>query len=573
MAVAGGRALLVDRGPLVDLARDGGAAAVEAVVAAEPRTAATGAWTLVRVAAVDGRRTRARAFLRLPEAGRQPELGERLAFRAVARRLGRRDFEAHLRRLGAGTELLPLGEPHTVAGPGRALAATNAARARVRAAAARHLGPDDAALLTGLVTGDTRGMTPERQERYEAAGLTHLVAVSGSNVALVLAGVLGLAGAVGLGARARRLAALAALAWFVVLVRWEPSVLRAAAMAALVLASGLRGRGSDARHALGVAALLLLLADPGLAGQLGFALSLGATAGVLVVGPVVAERVPGPAPLRRLLGASLGAQLGVAPVLLGLPDGLPLAGLPANLLAVPAAAAASAAGVAAALAAQLSVPLGGLLALAAWPALRLVAAVAEVFAAGPRLTAAGATLPVLALLGAGLLARRRAPLLAVVTVVLAVALAGLPALLPPAAADRLTVTALDVGQGDAVLVEVPAPDGTTARLLVDGGPESGALPALRARRIRRLDGVVLTHPHADHSDGLPGVLAELDVGALLVGPRPPPGDATPTARQAYATAEQRGVPVLPVAAGSRFPLGGAVVEVLGPPAPAPVSGR
>ncbi len=565
--LAAGRVAAMERGPLARLAAEEDAAEVSAVVVAEPEQTRTGSWVIVRVTEVAGAPARSRALLRIGE-GSDPAYGERITLRAAAQILEEDGFGAYLRRLGVGVQLTARSPIERVDGPGPLIATTNEIRARMRAAAGRYLPVDDAALLTGLVTGDTAGQSPEREDRFEDAGLSHLVAVSGSNVALILAGVLGLAGALGIGARGRRWAAIAAVMWFVVLVRAEPSVLRAAVMAVLVLFAGLRGRGTDRRHTLGVAALLLLLADPLLAGRLGFALSVGATAGVLVLGPIVAERLRGPQPVRRLIGASVGAQVGVAPVLLTLPDGLALASVPANLVAVPAAAVASAIGVAVALLAQVSIGVAAATALLAWPALRIIDGAAALFAAGPRLTAAGATLPVVAILAAAVIGRRRAPRLAVASVVITVAIAAVPGLLPPTGATALTVTVLDVGQGDAVLVEAPTAGGETARLLVDGGPEPGALPHLRARRVRHLDAVALTHAHADHSDGLPSVLAALDVGTLLVGPRPLPPDATDSVRETYAAARGRAVPIVPVAAGASFSLGAARVDVLSPPAAA-----
>lgn len=572
-AVTGGRDLLLDAGPLARLARTGGAADLRAVVVAEPRASPAGPWTLVRVERINGRRVRTRAFLRLEELEGAPALGATVAFTATARPLERAGFDAHLRRLHAAVAVDSRSPVRTVDGPGALLRGTSRVRDRTRAAATRHLDRDEAALLTGLVAGDTRGASTERTEQFAAAGLTHLVAVSGSNVALVVAGTAGLAAAVGVGARARRWLLVAVVLWFVLLVRAEPSVLRAAAMAVLVLVAAATGRGTDGRHLLGAGVLVLLLADPFLAGQLGFALSVGATAGVLLLAPAVAARLPLPRPAAALVGASVGAQVGVAPVLLALPDGVPLAALPANLVAVPAAAVASAVGAAAALVAQLSVAAGGALALLARPALRVVLSAAATFADGPRLVAADLASPLAALLAAALLLRRRAPRTALVALFGVVAAAVVPVVrpaLPVPVPDVpvLTVTALDVGQGDAVLVEAPAGGGRPAgRLLVDGGPDpAAAAAALRARGVRALDAVALSHPHADHSDGLPAVLGTMPVGVLLVGPRPPPPDAPASVGETLAVAARLGVPVQPVADGWRFALGAAAVEVLGPPA-------
>jgi beta-lactamase superfamily II metal-dependent hydrolase len=134
--------------------------------------------------------------------------------------------------------------------------------------------------------------------------------------------------------------------------------------------------------------------------------------------------------------------------------------------------------------------------------------------------------------------------------------------------DALTVTQLDVGQGDEVLVEVPSGEGhAAARMLYDGGGEADtALAHLRDRRIRALDLVVASHPHHDHTGGLPRVLRRVDVDALLVGPDPLDDRAAPSTHETYDTARREGVPVLALAAGDRLRLGAAELIALSPPA-------
>jgi competence protein ComEC len=566
--VAGARMALLDSGALVERGEQGGQAEVVATVVTDARPALDGVWLIVRVRTLDGIGVRRRALVRLGD-DEAPPLGSRVAFGSTVRPLDHDDFEGYLRSLHVAVELDPVTPLQTLRGPPLVLRMTNAVRHRVRVAAAAHLPGDHAAVLSGLVTGDTTGLSEAAQDFMLAAGLTHLVAVSGSNVALVLAGVVGLAAAAGFGARGRRRIATLGLVWFVVLVRGEPSVLRAAVMALLVLAASGLGRGHDAKHTLAVAATLLLLADPFLAGQLGFALSVLATAGVLVVAPAVVARLPGPRPLALLVGASIGAQLGVAPVLLA-GEGLPLGALPANLLAVPAAAVASAIGVVAALVAQILPAVGALLATLALPALSVVLAAGRVFSDGPALTAQHLLSPVAVVLLGGLVVRRRAPLLAAASVAVVVVVAvGGPWRQPPVVRS-LTLTALDVGQGDALLVEVPGPPGgAPARMLVDGGPDAGrAVALLRQRGIGFLDAVVVSHPHADHTNGLPGVLTRVRTGALLVGPTPPRDldDPSASALATEVVAGQHEVPVVRVAAGQRFTLGSASVEILSPPA-------
>ena len=568
--LAGVRVSLLAQGPLMRVGQHGGEGQVEATVASDARPTIGGVWFLVRVRTLDGVHVGRRAFMRMSDEDQAPPLGAHVAFTTTVRPLGFEDFDAYLRRLHVGAELSPVTPVRVVRSPPLLLRMTNEVRARVRIAAHAHLPPDHAAILTGLVTGDTTGLSDTAEDALLAAGLTHLVAVSGSNVALVLAGIVGLAAAAEFGARGRRRIAVVALVWFVVLVRGEPSVLRAAVMALLVLGASGLGRGNDARHTLAVAATLLLLVDPLLAVQLGFALSVLATAGVLVVAPAVAARIPGPRPLALLVGASVGAQIGVAPVLLAGDGGLPLGALPANLVAVPAAAVASAIGVVAALVAQVAPAAAAVIAGLAWPTLSVVLAAGRIFSNGPALTPQHLLTPVAAAVVVALVLRRRSPRLALLCVAVVVAsTAWAPwASAPPVTA--LTLTALDVGQGDAMLVEVPASEGgVPARMLVDGGPDPGvAVKALRRRGVTFLDAVVVSHPHADHTDGLPGVLSRVRAGALLVGPHRPQDldDPAASAIAAEVVAGQHAVPVLRVGAGQRFSLGQASVEILSPPA-------
>ena len=567
---AAARTALLETGPMMTLARTGGEASMSAAVVTDARASLEGGWLLLRVSRVDGRPSGRRALLRVDDPSDAPELGTRVSFPATARPLGTEEFDGYLRRLHTAVAVTPVAPLAVVREPPALIAATTSVRARVRAMAGRFLPPDHAALLSGLVAGDTTGLSEAAEDSLHAAGLSHLVAVSGSNVALVLAGTMALAGAARLGARGQRRVAVVALVWFVVLVRGEPSVLRASAMALLVVASAALGRGHDARYTLGIATLLLLLVDPFLAGQLGFALSVLATAGVLVAGPAIARRLPGPRSAATLLGATLGAQIGVAPVLIASAGALPLGAVPANLVAVPAAAVASAVGVAASMIAQVAPAVGAVLAAFAWPALGVVLAAGRAFSDAPALTPAHLVSPAAAIAVVALLLRRRAPraALASAAVVVVVGVGGPWGGAP--AVTSLTLTALAVGQGDAMLVEVPGSAGAPpARMLVDGGPEEDlALKLLRDRGVASLAAVVVSHPHADHADGLPAVLARLPVGALIVGPTPSAqlDDPSVSAVAAEVVATQRSIPVLRAAAGQRFALGSAVVEVLGPPA-------
>lgn len=204
------------------------------------------------------------------------------------------------------------------------------------------LGGDNGALLLGILVGDDRALSPGARDDAVAAGLTHLTAVSGQNVAIALS----VAGPLlrRLGLRTRLLASLGLLTFFVVLTGMQPSVLRAAAMAGAVVVAEAVGRPAEAWRVLGIAVVALVLIDPLLVHALGFQLSVAATAGILAFGPAVMRTAPGPQWLAGAVGATLGAQFTVAPLLLATGRPVSLVSVPANLLAAPLAGAAAVCG-------------------------------------------------------------------------------------------------------------------------------------------------------------------------------------------------------------------------------------
>lgn len=210
----------------------------------------------------------------------------------------------------------------------------NFLRARVLAGG-RHLAPTERALMAGFLLGDTRELPRDVEEQFRASGLTHLLAVSGANVAFVLALVRPLLRRLPL--RAQLVAGLTVLVVFGTMTRWEPSVLRACAMAACSMAALYLGRPTAGIRVLALAVVVLVLADPFLVHSIGFLLSCGASAGIAVLAPAITARVPGPHWLREPLGVTLAAQIGVAPVLIPVFGSVPLAALPANLVAGPIA--------------------------------------------------------------------------------------------------------------------------------------------------------------------------------------------------------------------------------------------
>lgn len=189
------------------------------------------------------------------------------------------------------------------------------------------------ALLSGFLLGDTRAIPEDLVSAFRDAGLSHLLAVSGANVAFALAVV---EPALRRLRRGPRLAAgIAVLVLFGTMTRWEPSVLRASVMAGLVMLARLLGRPAEARRVLVLAMLALLAADPFLVHSVGFLLSCGACAGIVVGAAPIAAWLRGPMWFREALGVTTAAQFGVAPVLISTFGTVPLIALPANLLAAP----------------------------------------------------------------------------------------------------------------------------------------------------------------------------------------------------------------------------------------------
>jgi competence protein ComEC len=197
------------------------------------------------------------------------------------------------------------------------------------------LSDEQQSLFAGFVYGDDRRQSVLTADDFRAAGLTHLLAVSGQNVAFVLALV---GPAVSrLGPRWRLLGILAVLLLFATITRFEPSVLRATAMAGVAGLGAALGRETSSRRILALAVTALLLLDPGLVGSLAFQLSVLASGGILFLSAPLARRIPGPRTFATALAVTAAAQIATAPLLVVTFGGVPVASLPANILAGPAA--------------------------------------------------------------------------------------------------------------------------------------------------------------------------------------------------------------------------------------------
>lgn len=301
-----------------------------ATVVGDPRPAGQG-WA-IQLRLSTGDRVEATAFGRSGAVLSGVSIGHRLAVEGAILPVGDRPWLAarHV------TARLTVDRAEIIAHPGPIHRLPGAVRSRIVDGAAT-MSDRQRALYLGLVIGDDRFQPPGQRLEFRAAGLSHLLAVSGQNVAFVVVVVRPLL--LLLGYRGRFVVLAAVLVLFAMVTRGEPSVLRATATALLAAWAALTGRERSGLRVLGVAVTSLVMIDPFLVDVVGFQLSVAASAGILVAGPLIERRLPGPAWLRSPLALTLSAQLAVSPILAAHFGPVPLAAVPANFLAGWAAAA------------------------------------------------------------------------------------------------------------------------------------------------------------------------------------------------------------------------------------------
>jgi competence protein ComEC len=424
-------------------------------------------------------------------------------------------------------------------------------------------------LLPGLVDGDTSQLDPVLAERFRTAGLTHLVAVSGTNCSILIGAVALILKRLRTSPRLTAVIGGLVLVGFVIVARPSPSVLRAAMMAAIALAALAAGRQRSAMPVLAAAVIGLLFWLPGLASDLGFLLSVSATAALLLVAPGWSEalrvrRVP--AGVAEALAVAAAAHLVTAPIIVGLSGQISLVAIPANMLAEPVVAAATVLGVLAAVTSVVWLPLATVFAqLAGWPCRWLVWVAENVG------SVQGASVPWPAGVPGGLL-------LSVVTVLLVLAMRrGTARLLISVAAVTCLIiqipvravvvawppagwiaVACDVGQGDAVALSA----GEGAAVVIDAGPDPIAVDrCLRNLGVTRVPLLVLSHDHLDHVGGLSGVLHGRQVDRVVTSPLAEPATGN---RLIEGVLAQRGMRAGAVSAGYTLDAGAVHLEILGP---------
>ncbi len=444
-------------------------------------------------------------------------------------------------------------EPERMGDPPWHLRGVNHIRDALRGAA-EDLPPDARGLVPGIAVGDDRAVPADLTEDMRVTALTHLTAVSGAHVAIVLGTVLALCA--WMPRHVRAVLGAVVLVAFVALVRPEPSVSRSALMGAVVLTGLLLGRPARALPALCAAVVVLLVIDPWMSRSYGFVLSVLATGGLVLMARPWARWLSHVMPrwLATVVAVPGAAQAACGPVVLLLQPAVALYAVPANVMAALAVPPATVLGVGAALVASFWPAGGAALAAAASVATSWIALAARTFAGlpGAQLPWPGTVAGVVALasvtvVGLVVLARLGPPrpgpwLPAVLAVGILLLVPGprhvVTGLLPGAGpiADWVAVQC-DVGQGSAFVFR----SGPSAAVMVDVGPP-GSDPAACLDRVgvRRLDLLVLSHPHSDHVGALPEVLAAATVDRALVSPASAPEQ---TVRAVAAQLEAADVPV------------------------------
>ncbi|MHB1464524.1 MAG: DNA internalization-related competence protein ComEC/Rec2 [Thermoleophilia bacterium] len=434
------------------------------------------------------------------------------------------------------------------------------------------------AVLKGMVLGDTDQVPDQVISDFRDSGLLHMLAVSGQNVVLLGFILALMCRALRLPPVMSSLFAIAVICVYVPLTGAGPSILRAGVVGILGLAALLFSGQSDRYYFLALAAAVILTLNPYSLLDPGFQLSFGAVLAIFLVAPLMAAALAFlPKMLAEACSISAAAGLVTAPITLVHFQQISILCVPANLFAEPAAGPVMLLGVLSIAAGMVSADLGWLLNAAASACTGYVISVAHFFASLPGAVYSGAAPSWAAIIlfylalalavgasrtcgfraAAGWLRRRRRLVLAVVLVLALAAgfaCAGGRAGRAPAA---YTVSFLDVGQGDAELIQLPG----QATILIDGGPGSRVLDRLRENGVGRLDAVILTHPHADHLAGLLEVLKSYPVASVYDGG---PQTASPMYRDFLRLVRDRNIPYRALKRGQTLTYGGLALKVWNP---------
>ncbi|MEJ7893512.1 MAG: ComEC/Rec2 family competence protein [Solirubrobacteraceae bacterium] len=482
------------------------------------------------------------------------------------------DYDAIQRRRGALAALEAEDVDAIGARRGGLLGTLDGVRRRAEAGLGEGVPQSEGALLAGMVLGRDDLIDTDTEEAFRASGLAHLLAVSGTNVLLLATLVLAAGALLGLPLRTRLAAALVLVALYVPLTGAGPSIQRAGVMGAAGLVAALAGRPSSRAYALGLAAAVTLTLNPSAAADAGWQLSFAAVVGLMVLARPLREHLVGrrvPAPLAEATAMTLAATVATAPLLAVHFSQVSLVSLPANLMAAPVIAPIMWLGMLASAAAQVDTALAAPFTALAAPLVGFVDLIAARAAALPHAVVAvelpgvlGAVVGYAALTAAWFAHRRvaRGPRragLAAAVVILGV-LAVTPAQgFPRPAPGETVVSFLDIGQGDATLIER---DGQS--VLFDTGPAGGPIVSrLREVGVERLDALVITHAQDDHEGAALPVVAGFRPRLIVDGGA---GWPTPVQRALPAAAAAAGSRVMTAAAGDELRIGPLRLDVRWP---------
>jgi len=382
----------------------------------------------------------------------------------------------------------------------------------LRAASGGGESGDSGALIPGMVLGDTSLQSATFKNEMRRSGLTHLVAVSGANFAIVSTFILYLMQFIFRKIPIRLGATALFLIAFIALVRPSPSVLRAAAMAAVLLIAQGTHRGRDSLPALGFAIAAVVVADPWQVRDPGFALSVLATAGLLIAAPRLVEKFSAvmPKPLAIVIATPLAATLFCAPVIVAISGQLSLMSIVANVLAAPAVAPITIVGFVAALISPVLPSCSHLLLWCVKPLAAWVAWIASVISDYSVITFATGTkgfFIVLSVLALGYFFNRKVVITALLILIALSWLLKFPG-------GDWQIANCDVGQGDSMVVNL----GGHRAIVIDTGPDPIAEErCLHQLGVKTIELLILTHVHADHVGGVDGALRDRTIVAQWFG--------------------------------------------------------
>ena len=416
---------------------------------------------------------------------------------------------------------------------------------------------DTGALIPGMVLGDTSRQSPEFKAQMKRSGLTHLVAVSGANFAIVSSFLLWLMQFLFRRISFRLITTGIFLVAFIALVRPSPSVLRAAAMAAVLLVAQATGRTHDSLPALGFAMAAVVIVDPWQSRDAGFALSVLATAGLLVFAPYLVDKFSqhfSPV-LAHILAPPVAAIVFCSPIIVALSGYISPISVVANVLAAPLVAPITIIGFIAALLSP-AAPFVSifLIAIIRVPA-SLIVLIAHRASSFPVISIHNGTIGFLIVLVLSIalwISRKWIKWIAIAMIILIVATGWIQRW----PGSQWQVANCDIGQGDSMVINL----GNHRAVVVDVGPDAQAEDrCLKSLGVKEIPLMILSHFHADHVAGLPGAIAHRNVGQLWVS-----ANSQPVIESAMVARQLPGVVVVTAVRGMQSQVGALTIHVLWP---------